>query len=292
MKGLNAGKNVTVSIIIGALAITDAVGWYMYALAHTTAKKAQNEVVTKSLDYEAQIALIGEEKTKLEEALANEQAKVADLEKDNKRAEKKVDELEELSELDPELLKKYSRVYFLNENYTPERLSEIDSEYLLKADSKLQIHKEVERYLSRMMDAAEDDGIDLKVLSSYRSFKTQMALKDGYVVTYGAGTANQFSAEQGYSEHQLGTAVDLTTPAIGGAYVSFAKTEAYKWLLENAHSYGFILSYPEGNTYYQFEPWHWRFVGVDLARRLERRDMSFYEMDQRDIDDYLGDIFD
>jgi len=62
--------------------------------------------------------------------------------------------------------------------------------------------------------------------------------------------------------------------------------------LANAHKYGFTLSYPEGNQYYVFEPWHWRFVGEDLARDLKRDERHFYDLDQRAIDGYLLEIFD
>ncbi len=63
-------------------------------------------------------------------------------------------------------------------------------------------------------------------------------------------------------------------------------------MLDNAHRYGFILSYPEGNEFYIFEPWHWRFVGEDLARDLDRADAHFYDWEQREIDKYLLTIFD
>lgn len=283
---------VATTIVIGLLLATDAFAWYRYTKTSSELQTTQNDMATLQASTTESLKLISDENTRLAEALANEQAKVEDLEDDNRRAERKVDELEKLSELDPELLKKYSRVYFLNENYEPSRLSSISTEYLLNTEKPAQVHSEVRKYLSRLIDGAEDDDIELKVVSAYRSFDTQKTLKDGYVVTYGSGTANQFSAEQGYSEHQLGTAVDFTTPAVGGAYNSFAQTDAYTWLLENAHQYGFILSYPQGNTYYQFEPWHWRFVGVDLARYLHKKNKNFYDMDQRDIDDYLGEIFD
>jgi D-alanyl-D-alanine carboxypeptidase len=131
----------------------------------------------------------------------------------------------------------------------------------------------------------------LRVVSAYRSFAEQMTLKSGYRVQYGTG-ANAFSAEQGYSEHQLGTTVDFTTPVIKGAYASFENTTAYAWLTKNAYKYGFILSYPKGNSYYVYEPWHWRFVGKDLADRLHDEGLDFYEMDQREIDEYLIRIFD
>jgi D-alanyl-D-alanine carboxypeptidase len=90
----------------------------------------------------------------------------------------------------------------------------------------------------------------------------KLNLKSQYRVTYGAGTANSFSADQGYSEHQLGTTVDFTTPKVGGTLTGFDKTDSYKWLQNNAYKYGFILSYPSSNGYYIFEPWHWRFVGL------------------------------
>jgi len=143
-----------------------------------------------------------------------------------------------------------------------------------------------------LMDEARDDDLNLLVQSAYRSFGTQSTLKATYTVSYGSTAANRFSADQGYSEHQLGTTVDFTTGVSGGALEGFDKTPEYVWLLENAHKYGFILSYPAGNTFYKFEPWHWRFVGVSLARKLHNNETNFYDADQRLIDSYLVKIFD
>lgn len=198
--------------------------------------------------------------------------------------------LEKLSKTDEELLKKYSKVYFLNENYVPARLSEIDKLYLNKEATNIQIHTDVWPKLERLLMAARRDDISLLVASAYRSFGIQSALKNAYTVTYGSG-ANRFSADQGYSEHQLGTAVDFTTPASGLALLQ-PSDPAYKWLQNNAHDYGFILSYPQSNTYYKFEPWHWRYVGVDLATDLHDDDKHFYDLDQRQIDEYLIKLFD
>ena len=129
--------------------------------------------------------------------------------------------------------------------------------------------------------------------SAYRSFAEQRALKGDYTVTYGAGTANSFSADQGYSEHQLGTAVDFTNIKTGSSLtIKFGTTDSYQWLTANAYKYGFTLSYPENNYYYQFEPWHWRFVGVKLATMLHDTNKHFYDLSQRDIDQYLINIFD
>ena len=110
------------------------------------------------------------------------------------------------------------------------------------------------------------------------------------MVTYGSG-ANQFSADQGFSEHQLGTTIDFTTPELGANFDNFKSSSAYDWLLSNAYKYGFVISYPEGNNYYQFEPWHWRFVGKGLAKRLYEDGEYFYDLDQRTIDSYLINIF-
>ncbi len=202
-----------------------------------------------------------------------------------------VDTLERLRKTDPELLEKYSKVYFLNENYTPKELTTIDTKYLYTPAKPLEIHDRVWPFLKKLLDDATKNGINLQVLSAYRSFGTQGSLKSSYKVTYGAGTANQFSAEQGYSEHQLGTALDFTTPPVGATFSGFSKTDAYTWLTNNAYKYGFILSYPPNNNYYIFEPWHWRFVGLDLAQTLHNKNEYFYDMDQREINTYLVNFF-
>jgi LAS superfamily LD-carboxypeptidase LdcB len=120
----------------------------------------------------------------------------------------------------------------------------------------------------------------------------QSALKTSYKIEYGVGTANSFSADQGYSEHQLGTTIDFTTPANGSALSGFDKTTTYTWLQKNAYLYGFSLSYPKGNTHFVFEPWHWRYVGVELAKKLHDENKTLYDLDQRDIDTYLIKFFD
>ena len=146
-------------------------------------------------------------------------------------------------------------------------------------------------FFEDMVEDALDDGVELFVVSAFRSFEEQAGLKGAYTVTYGSG-ANAFSADQGYSEHQLGTTIDFTTTGINGGLTGFEKTAAYEWLKENAHKYGFVLSYPENNAYYIYEPWHWRFVGEDLARDLHKDGKYFYDLDQRKIDEYLISLFD
>ncbi len=200
--------------------------------------------------------------------------------------------LDKLSKTDRELLQKYSNVYFLSENFVPASLTNIDSQYTLNKNVTLEIHAQIKTQLERLLHNATADNAPLLVLSAYRSFGTQANLKTSYKITYGAGTANSFSADQGYSEHQLGSTVDFTTPQGGESLAAFDKSSGFTWLQQHAHEYGFILSYPKGNKYFTYEPWHWRYVGVELATKLHADGKYFYDLDQREINTYLVKIFD
>lgn len=203
-----------------------------------------------------------------------------------------VGSLQKLAQIDPQLLKKYSKVYFMNENYTPAHLTIIPKDNTYNSMRQEQFLNEAMPHLTQLLSAATTSGITLYVKSAYRSFAEQKTLKSSYSVIYGAGTANAFSADQGYSEHQLGTTIDFITTGLGGNLNGFDKTEAYTWLSNNAYKYGFILSYPKGNNYYIYEPWHWRYVGLKLATYLHSKSMNFYDLDQREIDTYLINTFD
>lgn len=232
-----------------------------------------------------------EENARLTGDLEAEQEKFGNLADQVGEITGTVSDLEKLNELEPELLQKYSKVYFLNEHYQPNSLRDIPLTHLYDESVPKQIDSRVWPFLEDMIEDAAEDEVTLWIVSAYRSFGTQSSLKAQYTFHYGSG-ANAFSADQGYSEHQLGTTVDFTTQNLGGALEGFGSTEAYQWLKENAYKYGFILSYPEGNAYYIFEPWHWRFVGQELARDLHKDGKNFYNVPQRDIDEYLLNIFD
>lgn len=267
-------------------------GFYQYRVL-------QDAHASSTATYEIKVAT-------LEEALAHASSTNADL-GENLMSERErndrfaseigdisgtVKQLDKLAKTDPELLAKYSKVYFLNENYAPPRLATIPKAFSYDESRTYEFHADVIDHLTDMLEDAKEDGVDLFVVSAYRSFTTQSSLKNGYRVTYGSG-ANAFSADQGYSEHQLGTTLDLTTTGIGGTLTgAFDKTEAFAWLQKNAYKYGFILSYPAENAYYVYEPWHWRFVGTELANDLRKDKKSFYDLDQREIDAYLANIFD
>jgi D-alanyl-D-alanine carboxypeptidase len=204
------------------------------------------------------------------QSLQNEQAINASFESQITQLSGTVGQLQKVANTDPQLLEKYSKVYFLNENYVPASLSPVDAHYLFNTSRPELALSGVLPDLEALLAAAERAGVTLRIVSAYRSFYEQATLKLDYVITYGAGTANQFSASQGYSEHQLGTAVDFGTPNGKNLVPQFASSSAYKWLADNAYQYGFVISYPSGNIYYQYEPWHWRFVGRK-ARNLSPR---------------------
>ena len=281
-----------ISLIL--LALLSYGGYLIYDL-HKKNIALQNRVseleMNLKISYESIESMKIDNET-LTSQLQEEKNLTESLQDENRKITRTVNTLEKLTETDPELLKKYSKVYFLNEHYTPEKLVAIDEKYLYNPKEPQEIHSKVRRHLDDLLEDAEDDDIMLKVASAYRSFEEQTSLKSNYKVVYGTG-ANQFSADQGYSEHQLGTAVDFAVEEPGAVLtVNFEKTAAYEWLTKNAYKYGFVLSYPKGNSYYQFEPWHWRFVGDALARKLRKEKKFFYDLDQREIDAFLVKLFD
>ncbi len=283
-------KNILAILLIG-LSFLGLIKYinYRFDFIATQIESINNSVIVAGKAFDNKIKNLGE---LFLGTLTEEQRRNNSLEDKLSGITDTVENLEKLSATDKELLKKYSKVYFLNEHYVPISLTDIDQAFVSEKGKNFKIHSDVWPHLEELLEDAQKDKLDLQVLSAYRSFATQSSLKSSYTFTYGAGTANKFSADQGYSEHQLGTTVDFTTTQLAGALEGFDKTPEYKWLLENAHNYGFILSYPAGNAYYKFEPWHWRFVGVDLARKAYKDEMNFYDMDQRVIDSYLGKIFD
>lgn len=285
-------------VLAGVIVMLIGVGAYGYMTLTGQIKGAQESLRLTLADSEARETLLKADlaaKTEENITLAGELRLLEEAHNDEKRTVRKlsntVEDLEKIVATDPELLAKYSKIYFLNENYAPAKLSTIATEFVFQKDRTYEIHADVASFLEDLLKDAQEEGLSLQVASAYRSFDTQASLKSGYRVRFGTG-ANAFSAEQGYSEHQLGTTVDFTTPTVGGTFVGFDKTDEYLWLTKHAHEYGFVLSYPKGNTYYQYEPWHWRFVGEKLADRLDEDGDYFYDLDQRVIDTYLGNLFD
>ena len=135
------------------------------------------------------------------------------------------------------------------------------------------MRKEAADALKLIFDAElEETGIQLYAMSGYRSYNTQAALYKGYVRNYGEASANKFSAKPGQSEHQTGLVMDISSKSVKyGLYESFGDTIEGIWVANNAHRYGFIVRYPKGKediTGYMYEPWHLRYLGVELATKV------------------------
>ena len=113
---------------------------------------------------------------------------------------------------------------------------------------------------------AAEAGYSLYISSGFRDYYTQEAIYNRYVANDGQAAADRYSARPGYSEHQTGLAIDLN-----GVSDSFGDTATGKWVAAHCHEYGFILRYPKGKeaqTGYMYEPWHIRYVGKDVAKKI------------------------
>lgn len=154
-----------------------------------------------------------------------------------------------------------------DKTYIPSGLVELPKE-ISKYDN-LCVKEEVRDALIAMTEDAKKEKLSIKVSSGFRDFSTQKSILDTNIKS-GNKDANKLVAKPGYSEHQLGVAVDLTSPSIDNASATskFGNTKESDWLKINAYKYGFIESYPEGKediTGYLYEPWHYRYVGIDNA---------------------------
>ncbi len=140
--------------------------------------------------------------------------------------------------------------------------------------------------IAEMARAAEADGVYLKISSAYRGEDYQRTLYNGYSANYGTETADTISSRPGYSDHQTGLAADFVEGdgSLNGINfnASFETTDSGNWLRDHAHEYGFIMRYPKDKqeiTGYAYEPWHFRYIGVDYATAIYETDV-FYTFEE------------
>lgn len=135
--------------------------------------------------------------------------------------------------------------------------------------------------LAKLYSAGRKQGHTLYALSAYRSYNTQKSIYNYWLNARGKAYASKYVALPGHSEHQTGLAVDITSKRMRfGLDESFDQTPEGKWLINNAHRYGFILRYPKGKeriTGYNYEPWHLRYVGVKEATVMKKNNWTFEE---------------
>ena len=171
-----------------------------------------------------------------------------------------------------------NKTYPLPATYKPiHPYKEITKDYLYGGDY---IEDFVMEAFKQMSSDAEKEGIKLRITSGYRSYSVQDDLYKKYVKSDGVQVADAYSARAGYSEHQSGLAFDLN-----GTNRNFIKTKEGKWLNDNCYKYGFVLRFPEGKeeyTGYMYEGWHFRYVGLDLAKIL------YNDGDWISLEEYYG----
>ena len=167
----------------------------------------------------------------------------------------------------------------LPENYDNEikgKLVEIDAKYR-NNNYRTQIHKDVYPYITAMVAAAQSEGVDLRVCSPFRSSAVQRSLFQQQVEREGGDEAKAATvvARPGTSEHNSGLCADFNTPDD-----SFENTAMYRWMVENAEDYGFVMRYRRDKqpiTGIIHESWHWRFVGINNAKQMNKLDMCLEE---------------
>lgn len=170
-------------------------------------------------------------------------------------------------------------IYKLPENYLPPDLVST-SEAGLSPDFKLR--SLVIPDLAALVRAARDAGVELELQSAYRSYSYQATVFAGWVKQQGEAAALQSSARPGHSEHQLGTAMDFRSAGGPPAWEleDWANTPEGAWLAENAWQYGFAMSYPKGKeaiSCYIYEPWHYRYVGREVAKAVKESGLTLRE---------------
>lgn len=164
------------------------------------------------------------------------------------------------------LVNKYHKI---PEGYTPDDL-------VVLSCGTYKMRKEAAEHYEELVAAGLVDNVIFYPFSTYRSMDTQRGLYNNYKNRDGEAAADTYSARPGHSEHQLGLAVDIRSRTL----TSNLTDSDYKWMLENSYKYGFIVRYPKGKqhiTQFIEEPWHLRYLGVELATKVKESGLTYDE---------------
>ena len=169
-----------------------------------------------------------------------------------------------------------NKFYSLDNSYNSDNMVKISKQYSY-GDNQMVTSETFDAFLS-MFKAAKLEDLTLIINSSYRSYEDQEEIYNEYKSTRGEEAANKIAAQAGFSEHQTGLAIDIQT--YGSTSSTFEEFDEFKWLKNNAHKYGFILRYPKDKEYltgYEYESWHYRYVGIDVATYIYENNITFDE---------------
>lgn len=170
------------------------------------------------------------------------------------------------------LVNKYN---YLRDDFVPNNLVEMTTPY---SKEGIYLVEEARDNFYKLVDKAKEEGLTIRAISAYRGYTYQKRLYDKYVEVDGVNKADTYSARPGFSDHQTGLAIDVDNTI--SSFENFTNTKEYQWMLDNSYKYGFILRYPSGKesiTTYQFESWHYRYVGLKLAKKIKASNLTFDE---------------
>lgn len=183
-----------------------------------------------------------------------------------------------------------TRVPVINSNFSilVNKKNNLSKDYVPKtsipktsSNNSIPVRYDIVDAVESLFKASKEAGLNLILVSGYRSYETQSSIYNNNIKNKGEVWTSKFSAKPGQSEHQTGLALDISSVSQGGGlYQSFGNTAEGKWLEENCANYGFILRFlkdKEDITGYTYEPWHFRYVGVDVAKYIMKNNLTLEE---------------
>lgn len=168
-----------------------------------------------------------------------------------------------------------NKKYQLEKEYEPDDLEKINIKY---ANEDKYLRKGAKEAFEKLSSDALKNGYNIIAISAYRPYDYQEKLYNEYISTMGIDYADKCSARAGHSEHQTGLAVDVEGE--NHNYNEFENSKEFEWMINNAHKYGFILRYPKGKTNitgFKYEPWHYRYVGNEVAQIIYNENITLEE---------------
>lgn len=164
----------------------------------------------------------------------------------------------------------------VSSSYVPENLVIVN----VKSQKQIKLEKTTCEMLEELFKQASNEGMDLYLVSGYRSYYEQSVIYNNSLLRRGKSHTDSYVSMPGHSEHQLGLAADVTSVNHKDLLESFENTKEGKWLKENAYKFGFIIRYQKGKeniTKYGYEPWHIRYVGKDYAEEITKNGLVLEE---------------
>lgn len=170
-----------------------------------------------------------------------------------------------------------NKFYYLESSYVPENLISVPLSYAYGEFGSVKVTEDTYNAFLNLWKASNDAGYYLIINSAYRTYDDQQSVYDNYK-KQGTDYADKIAARPGHSEHQTGYSLDIFEKGYSSS--NFEESDSYRWLLENAHKYGFIQRYPQDKvtiTGYNFESWHYRYVGIEAATYIYENNITFDE---------------